>query len=57
MTEIVKRHYGRSLFKNRITRIPPELGNLTSLPRLSLYENRIEEIPPEMGNMTGLVEL
>ena len=47
----------RSLFKNNLTRIPPELGQLTYLPRLSLYENQITEVPPELGNMSGLMEL
>ena len=49
--------YHRSLFKNQLTSVPPEIGRLTSLPRLSLYENNISHLPPEMGDMSGLVEL
>ena len=47
----------RSLFKNCLTTVPPEIGRLTSLPRLALYENKITHLPPEMGDMAGLVEL
>lgn len=38
--------------------IPPELGNLVSLQRLTFYEGQLSgSIPPELGNLTHLEHL
>ncbi len=46
-----------SIFKNNITHIPPENGQLPPLPGVALYENKSQELPREMGNMSSLMEL
>ena len=43
---------------NLVGRIPPELGLLTALKRLSLDGNRLSgSIPPELGQLTNLKQL
>ncbi|MCH9631469.1 MAG: hypothetical protein S4CHLAM37_14920 [Chlamydiia bacterium] len=37
--------------------IPPEIGHLTALTRLSLGNNRLETVPEGIGNLTALTEL
>ena len=34
---------------NQITKIPPEIGQLTNLKQLDLTKNRIQEIPAEIS--------
>ena len=38
-------------------RIPPELGNLSSLTRLILNNNTLTELPPELGNLSNLIQM
>eukprot|EP00607_Mallomonas_marina_P001888 CAMPEP_0182426176 /NCGR_PEP_ID=MMETSP1167-20130531/12586_1 /TAXON_ID=2988 /ORGANISM="Mallomonas Sp, Strain CCMP3275" /LENGTH=424 /DNA_ID=CAMNT_0024607425 /DNA_START=110 /DNA_END=1384 /DNA_ORIENTATION=- len=45
------------LYKNRITTIPPEIGNLSEITRLSLSSNNIRSLPEEIGACTQLTEL
>ena len=45
------------LFKNKITEVPPEIGSLGALKRLSLASNNIKALPEEIGACTALTEL
>ena len=46
------------LSTNRLSgELPPELGNLTKLQRLSLSQNQLSGIPPELGNLANLKQL
>lgn len=40
-----------------LTRLPPEIGELTHLTRLSLKNNHLTSLPPEIGKLTHLREL
>jgi GTPase SAR1 family protein len=42
------------LSKKGLRRIPPEIGKLTNLTRLSLNGNRLTSIPPEIGQLKNL---
>lgn len=42
---------------NRLTALPPEIGDLTALTSLNLNNNRLTELPPEIGNLKGLTSL
>jgi len=39
---------------NRLTKLPPEIGNLNSLEHLDLNANRLIELPPEIGMLASL---
>jgi len=41
----------------RLTELPAEIGNLTSLRSLFLGDNQLTELPPEIGNLTSLKSL
>jgi len=45
------------LSNNQITKIPPEIGQLTHLKELILADNQITVIPPEIGQLTHLTFL
>jgi hypothetical protein len=40
-----------------LTRLPPEIGQLTKLESLSLQGNKLSELPPEIGQMKALRQL
>ena len=40
-----------SLANNRITEIPPEIGELTQLSQLNLSDNMLNKLPPEIGRV------
>jgi Leucine-rich repeat (LRR) protein len=42
---------------NRLTGLPPEIGNLTELRALYIGANKLTSLPPEIGNLTGLQAL
>ena len=44
-------------WKNKLTEIPKEIGNLTSLTELWLRWHQLTEIPKEIGNLTDLTVL
>ena len=48
-----------SLWANRLRgEIPPEIGNLSNLEKITLWGNQLSgPIPPEIGNLTNLEEL
>src|SRR5688500_809701 len=37
-----------------LTRVPPEIGELTALTMLSLYDNQLTTLPPEIGQLGAL---
>jgi internalin A len=41
----------------KLTRLPPEIGQLTALTDLYLNDNQLITLPPEIGNLTALTEL
>lgn len=42
---------------NRLRVLPPSIGALTGMVRLSLHINQLEHLPPELGNLTQLEAL
>ena len=42
---------------NRLTTLPPEIGQLTNLQTLSLGGNQLTTLPPEIGQLTNLQTL
>jgi Leucine-rich repeat (LRR) protein len=45
------------LYKNKITIVPPEIGNLSCIERISLASNNLKTLPDEIGSCTTLQEL
>jgi Leucine-rich repeat (LRR) protein len=45
------------LYKNKITVVPPEIGMLNDLERMSFASNNIKRVPEEIGSCTQLKEL
>ena len=45
------------LSRRGLTKLPPEIGNLTSLTDLELMGNGLSAVPPALGNLTGLTRL
>ena len=45
------------LYKNKISVVGPEIGNLRSIERLSLASNQIKYVPEEIGSCVTLKEL
>ncbi|MEH1815805.1 MAG: leucine-rich repeat domain-containing protein [Nostoc sp.] len=45
------------LFGKDLTKLPPEIGQLTNLQTLSLYNNELSSLPPEIGQLTNLQTL
>jgi Leucine-rich repeat (LRR) protein len=43
-----------SLYRNQLTTLPPEIGQLTGLTCLSVGENRLAKLPPEIGRLPAL---
>ncbi len=42
------------LFNNKLTSIPPEIGQLKNLEVLNLWRNKLTSIPPEIGQLKNL---
>jgi Leucine-rich repeat (LRR) protein len=42
------------LYHNKITSIPEQLGNLSSLQELYLSDNKLTSIPKQLGNLSNL---
>ena len=40
-----------------LSRLPPEIGQLTALTHLNLSRNRLSSLPPEIGRITALTDL
>ncbi|HEX7635330.1 MAG TPA: hypothetical protein VF427_08640, partial [Noviherbaspirillum sp.] len=40
-----------------LTRLPPEIGQLTALTRLNLGGNQLSTLPTEIGQLTALTSL
>ena len=40
-----------------LTKLPPEIGNLTALTELNLWDNKLSILPPEISNLTALTYL
>jgi Leucine-rich repeat (LRR) protein len=40
-----------------LTKLPPEIGQLSQLQELNLEDNRLTELPPEIGQLTNLTRL
>ena len=45
------------LAHNRLTALPPEIGELTDLTMLRFSLNRLTALPPEIGQLTNLTTL
>ncbi len=45
------------LSEKNITKLPPEIGQLTNLTRLYLHSNQLTSLPPEIGQLTNLTTL
>jgi len=45
------------LYKNQLTTLPKEIGNLTNLPSLNLSYNKLTTLPKEIGQLTNLTRL
>jgi Leucine rich repeat len=43
-----------TLWSNRLSSLPPEIGKLTNLQELVLSNNRLSSLPPEIGTLTSL---
>ena len=37
---------------NRLTTLPPEIGQLSSLTQLDLFNNQLSSLPPEIGQLS-----
>jgi len=46
-----------NLSSQRLTELPPEIGQLTSLTVLDLWKNQLTVVPPEIGQLTSLTKL
>src|SRR5207302_593359 len=42
---------------NRLTALPPEVGQLSALTSLNLSDNRLAVLPPEIGRLSALTTL
>ncbi|MEL6150103.1 MAG: leucine-rich repeat domain-containing protein [Chloroflexota bacterium] len=42
------------LSDNRLTALPPEIGQLTALQELNLWNNQLMFLPPEIGQLASL---
>ena len=42
---------------NKLTSLPAEIGQLTSLAELRLYNNQLTSVPAEIGQLTSLTDL
>lgn len=45
------------LYRNKISALPPEIGNLNVLEKLSLASNNLHSLPEEIGACSNLKEL
>lgn len=45
------------LSHNKITVLPPEIGNLVNLTKLVAFDNKLTELPSEIGNLKKLKSL
>lgn len=45
------------LQEQRLTAVPPEIGQLRALKKLILASNRLTKLPPEIGQLQSLIEL
>ena len=46
-----------NLFRNQLTTLLKEIGDLTNLTYLNLEYNKLTTLPKEIGNLTSLKEL
>ncbi|MCB9422855.1 MAG: leucine-rich repeat domain-containing protein [Ardenticatenaceae bacterium] len=42
------------MYSNKLTTLPPEIGQLTSLTKFELNNNHLTSLPPEIGQLTNL---
>jgi internalin A len=52
-----QKHTGLDLRRIGLTRLPPEISQLTALKELSLNNNQLTMLPPEIGQLTALTRL